>query len=39
MSEPLFPSLTDPDGREAIRIGDATLSYKELAQRRRRDRA
>ncbi len=32
MSEPLFPSLTDPDGREAIRIGDATLSYKELAQ-------
>src|ERR1700759_4811847 len=32
MSEPLFPSLTDPDGREAIRIGDATLSSKELAQ-------
>ena len=32
MSGPLFPSLTDPDGREAIRIGDAALSYKELAQ-------
>jgi malonyl-CoA/methylmalonyl-CoA synthetase len=32
MSEPLFPSLTDPDDREAIRIGDATLSYTELAQ-------
>ena len=32
MSEPLFPSLTDPDGREAIRIGDAALSYQELAQ-------
>jgi malonyl-CoA/methylmalonyl-CoA synthetase len=31
MSEPLFPSLTDPDGREAIRIGDAALSYEELA--------
>ena len=32
MSEPLFPSLADPDGREAIRIGDAALSYESLAQ-------
>ena len=32
MSEPLFPSLTHPDGREAIRIGDAALTYAELAQ-------
>ncbi len=32
MSEPLFPSLADPDGREAIRIGDAALSYEYLAQ-------
>jgi malonyl-CoA/methylmalonyl-CoA synthetase len=31
MTEPLFPSLADPDGREAIRIGDGTLSYRELA--------
>jgi malonyl-CoA/methylmalonyl-CoA synthetase len=32
MTEPLFPSLADPDGREAIRIGDGALSYRELAQ-------
>src|ERR1700733_7731183 len=32
MSEPLFPRLADPDGREAIRIGDAALSYESLAQ-------
>ena len=32
MSEPLFPSLADPDGREAIRIGDGALSYEDLAQ-------
>ncbi len=31
MTEPLFPSLADPDGREAIRIGDAALTYRELA--------
>jgi len=31
MSEPLFPSLANPDGREAIRIGDAALSYEQLA--------
>jgi malonyl-CoA/methylmalonyl-CoA synthetase len=31
MTEPLFPSLADPDGREAIRIGDASLSYEQLA--------
>jgi malonyl-CoA/methylmalonyl-CoA synthetase len=31
MTEPLFPSLTHPDSREAIRIGDATLSYEQLA--------
>src|ERR1700746_851553 len=31
MTEPLFPSLTHPDGREAIRIGDAMLSYEQLA--------
>jgi malonyl-CoA/methylmalonyl-CoA synthetase len=31
MSEPLFPSLADPDGREAIRIRDAALSYRDLA--------
>ncbi|HEV3391863.1 MAG TPA: AMP-binding protein [Solirubrobacteraceae bacterium] len=32
MSEPLFPSLADPDGREAIRIGDAALTYEQLAR-------
>ncbi len=31
MPEPLFPSLADPDSREAIRIGDDALSYRELA--------
>jgi len=31
MSEPLFPRLDSPDDREAIRIGDAALSYAELA--------
>jgi malonyl-CoA/methylmalonyl-CoA synthetase len=31
MTEPLFPSLADPGGREAIRIGDSALSYRELA--------
>jgi malonyl-CoA/methylmalonyl-CoA synthetase len=31
MTEPLFPRLADPDGREAIRIGDGALSYRELA--------
>ena len=32
MSEPLFPSLANPDSREAIRIGDAALSYEQLAR-------
>ena len=32
MSEPLFPSLANPDGREAIRTGDAALSYGQLAR-------
>ena len=31
MTEPLFPSLAHPDGREAIRIGNAALSYEQLA--------
>ena len=31
MSERLFPSLHDPDDREAIRIGDRALSYAELS--------
>ena len=31
MTEPIFPSLTHPDGREAIRIGDAAVSYEQLA--------
>src|ERR1700760_1823840 len=31
MSEALFPPLQTPDDREAIRIGDAALSYAELA--------
>jgi malonyl-CoA/methylmalonyl-CoA synthetase len=31
MTEPLFPSLADPDGREAIRIGNAALTYEQLA--------
>src|SRR5215472_11363015 len=31
MSEPLFPRLDNPDDGEAIRIGDAALSYAELA--------
>ena len=31
MSEPLFPSLADPDDREAIRIGDAAVTYEQLA--------
>ncbi|MGH2886942.1 MAG: AMP-binding protein, partial [Solirubrobacteraceae bacterium] len=31
MTEPLFPSLADPDGREAIRVGNASLSYAQLA--------
>jgi malonyl-CoA/methylmalonyl-CoA synthetase len=31
MNEPLFPSLAAPDDREAIRIGERTLSYAELA--------
>jgi malonyl-CoA/methylmalonyl-CoA synthetase len=31
MTEPLFPSLADPDGREAIRIGHAALTYEQLA--------
>src|ERR1700729_1324924 len=31
MTEPLFPRLADPDGRKAIRIGDAALTYRELA--------
>src|ERR1700704_66313 len=31
MSETLFPPLTDPDEREAIRIGDASVTYRELA--------
>jgi malonyl-CoA/methylmalonyl-CoA synthetase len=30
MTEPLFPILADPDGREAIRIGDAALTFREL---------
>jgi malonyl-CoA/methylmalonyl-CoA synthetase len=32
MSEPLFPALHDPDDREAIRIGDRSLSYVELSR-------
>jgi len=31
MTEPLFPSIADPDGREAVRIGNAALSYGQLA--------
>jgi malonyl-CoA/methylmalonyl-CoA synthetase len=31
MSEPLFPLLTSPDDREAIRIGDTAMTYAELA--------
>jgi len=31
MTEPLFSSLADPDGREAIRIADAALTYEQLA--------
>ncbi len=31
MTEPLFPSLANPDGREAIRIGNAALTYEQLA--------
>jgi malonyl-CoA/methylmalonyl-CoA synthetase len=31
MTEPLFPSIADPDGREAIRIGDAALTFEQLA--------
>ena len=31
MSEPLFPRLASPDGLEAFRIGDASLSYRQLA--------
>ncbi len=31
MNEPLFPSLADADGRQAIRIGDAALTFRELA--------
>jgi malonyl-CoA/methylmalonyl-CoA synthetase len=31
VTEPLFPSLADPDGREAIRIGNAALTYEQLA--------
>jgi malonyl-CoA/methylmalonyl-CoA synthetase len=31
MSEPLFPPLDSPDDREAIRIGDAALTFVELA--------
>ncbi|MBV9603557.1 MAG: acyl-CoA synthetase [Solirubrobacterales bacterium] len=31
MSEALFPPLETPDDREAIRIGDGALSYRELA--------
>jgi malonyl-CoA/methylmalonyl-CoA synthetase len=31
MSEPLFPRLRDPDDGLAIQIGDAALSYRELA--------
>ncbi len=31
MNQPLFPHLSDPDDREAIRIGDAAISYSELS--------
>jgi len=31
MTQPLFPSLADPDAREAVRIGNAALSYRQLA--------
>jgi malonyl-CoA/methylmalonyl-CoA synthetase len=31
MTEGLFPRLADPDDDEAIRIGEETLSYRELA--------
>jgi malonyl-CoA/methylmalonyl-CoA synthetase len=32
MSEPLFPSLSNPDRREAIRIGDGAITYRDLAR-------
>src|ERR1700758_469576 len=32
MSGPLFPPLHDPDDREAMRIGNAALSYAELSR-------
>ena len=32
MSEPLFPSLANPDSREAIRIGDDAITYRDLAR-------
>jgi len=32
MSGPLFPSLADPDDREAIRIGDDAITYRDLAR-------
>jgi malonyl-CoA/methylmalonyl-CoA synthetase len=31
MSETLFPVLANPDYREAVRIGDASMTYAELA--------
>jgi malonyl-CoA/methylmalonyl-CoA synthetase len=31
MTERLFPRLMDPDDDEAVRIGDAALTYRELA--------
>ncbi|HUJ35691.1 MAG TPA: acyl-CoA synthetase [Solirubrobacteraceae bacterium] len=31
MTEPLFPSLANPDDREAIRIGNAALTFEQLA--------
>ena len=38
MTEPLFPSLADHGDREAIRIGDAALTYRELADAERNHR-
>ncbi|HJS94050.1 MAG TPA: AMP-binding protein [Solirubrobacteraceae bacterium] len=32
MSEPLFPALHEPDDREAMRIGERALSYRELSR-------
>jgi malonyl-CoA/methylmalonyl-CoA synthetase len=33
VSEPLFPRLAEPDDGEAIRLGDRSLTYRELGDR------